>query len=44
VEIKTNPEYAQKVFYDAIATLKKSIPPPHQDCGFCKWIDTGNIK
>jgi len=44
VEIKTNPGYAKEVFYAAISVLKKSIPLPHQDCGFCQWTATLNIK
>ncbi len=43
-EIKTQPEQAKKVFYDAVVMLKKPIPLPHQDCAFCRWTATANIK
>lgn len=43
-QIKTDPERAKTVFYDAVSILKKSIPSPHQDCDFCKWTATLNIK
>ena len=43
-EIKTQPEQAKKVFYDAVFMLKKPIPLPHQDCAFCRWTATANIK
>jgi len=43
-QVKTDPENAKKVFYDALTVLKKTIPRPHQDCEFCKWTATLNIK
>lgn len=39
VEIETNPSDIYAIFSDAVATLKKSNPPPHsQDCPFSKWL------
>lgn len=43
-QIKTDPENAKRVFYAAVSMLKESIPPLQEDCGFCKWTATLNIK
>lgn len=43
-EIKTDPEYAKKVFYDAVSVLKRPLPLAYKDCEFCKWTQTLNIK
>jgi CRISPR/Cas system-associated exonuclease Cas4 (RecB family) len=43
-QIKTEPQRARKVFYDAISLLKQSIPLAHKDCEFCKWTATADIK
>jgi len=37
--IDTDPSYVQGIFEDAVATLRKNIPPSRsQDCKFCNWI------
>ena len=43
-EIKTNPQRAKDIFYQAISMLKKDIPGAAGDCAFCKWTQTLNIK
>jgi len=43
-QVKTDPEYAKQVFYDAVSMLTKPIPAAHKDCEFCKWTTTINIK
>lgn len=43
-EIQTNPEYAKKVFYDALNLLKKPVPLAQKDCAFCQWTATSKIK
>lgn len=43
-EIKTDPERAKKVFYEAVAILKQPIPLANKDCAFCKWMSHLNIK
>jgi len=43
-EIKTDPERAKKVFYEAVSMLKQPIPLAGKDCEFCKWMSHLNIR
>jgi len=43
-EIKTDPGRAEKVFYDAVFALRQPIPQGNNECGFCQWMATINIK
>lgn len=43
-EIKTDPERARKVFYQAINILKNPVPTINDRCNFCNWIKTQGIK
>lgn len=43
-ELKTHPELAKKVFYEALDLLKQPIPQVNKDCGFCQWTATIDIK
>lgn len=43
-EIQTDPQRAQKTFYQAISVLKGNIPLAAKDCEFCRWTQTINIK
>ena len=43
-EIKTSPEEAKEVFYQAIKVLKSPVPKINDTCEFCKWIKTQDIK
>jgi len=41
--IDTDPSYIQNIFEDAVATLRKNIPPLHsQDCKFGQWVSQAN--
>lgn len=38
-EIESDPSDVPKLFKDAVATLRKNVPPPHtKDCKFCQWF------
>jgi CRISPR/Cas system-associated exonuclease Cas4 (RecB family) len=38
--IDTNPLYIEKLFEEAVETLRKNIPPmPNKDCKFCEWFE-----
>ncbi|RKY31669.1 MAG: hypothetical protein DRP74_04330 [Candidatus Omnitrophota bacterium] len=43
-ELKADPEKAKKIFYAAVAELKKPIPASGNTCAFCQWATTLNIK
>lgn len=43
-EVKTEPERAKKIFYDAVSILRETIPTASSDCEFCRWTQTLNIK
>jgi len=43
-EIKTDPLFAKRVFYEAIKIIKGPIPQLNDSCQFCKWIKTKDIK
>ncbi len=43
-EVNTDPKRAQDVFYKAIEALRSDIPAAGNDCEFCKWTTTINIK
>ena len=43
-EVNTDPGIAESVFYAALSVLKQAIPQAAQDCAFCKWTQTLNIK
>lgn len=39
-EIKTEPEFAEELFYKAIELLEQNAPPPsHGECRFCRWAE-----
>jgi hypothetical protein len=39
-EIKTDPLFAKKLFYEAIKIAKGPLPALNDSCPFCKWIKT----
>ncbi|MCM8796146.1 MAG: hypothetical protein NC928_05640 [Candidatus Omnitrophica bacterium] len=43
-EIKTNPQRVYQIFTDAVTILKQPIPGLNNDCIFCKWTTTHNIR
>lgn len=43
-ELKTDPQRAQDIFYKALEVLRRPLPPLVQDCEFCQWTATLNIK
>jgi CRISPR/Cas system-associated exonuclease Cas4 (RecB family) len=44
LEVKTDPENARKVFYQAVSVLGQPIPAAASGCEFCKWTATQHIK
>lgn len=38
-EISTNPEEAEKIFYEAIDCLSEKVPLSNENCEYCKWVD-----
>jgi CRISPR/Cas system-associated exonuclease Cas4 (RecB family) len=38
-KVKTDPEAALKVFHEAVALLKGTMPKSHSECKFCVWKD-----
>jgi len=43
IKIKINIKNAENIFKEAINVLKKEIPKPSKDCGFCNWIKECDI-
>lgn len=43
-ELKTSPQRAEEVFYQALEILHGPCPAINEDCGFCKWTATINIR
>lgn len=43
-ELTTDPQRAQGVFYKALELLRGPVPAKSQDCGFCQWTTTIDIK
>jgi hypothetical protein len=43
-ELKTDPQRAEEVFYRALEVLHKPIPALSENCDFCQWTATINIK
>ena len=43
-EVKTDPQRARRVFFEAVELVKGSIPGLDDACSFCNWIKTKDIK
>lgn len=43
-EVKTDPQKAQNVFYEAVGVLRKPMPLSGKECIFCQWAKTINGK
>ena len=39
IKMPVNIKNAEKIFREAVNILKKPMPKPSEDCGFCKWVD-----
>ena len=39
ITMKISVKNAEKVFKDALKVLEGEMPPPSEECGFCKWCE-----